>query len=68
MRRTRPNSKQSSENALPARTGSRVPDLRCTICEQPIPIETAKTDDNGHPIHEECYLLRVRLKRATDPD
>lgn len=33
--------------------------LTCTICHQPVPVETAKTDGNGHAIHEECYLVSL---------
>jgi formylmethanofuran dehydrogenase subunit E len=36
--------------------------LRCTICHEPVPVETAKTDSYGKAIHEECYLLSVAGK------
>jgi hypothetical protein len=39
--------------------------LRCTICRQPVPVETAKTDSNGRAIHEECYMISVTGKTAT---
>ena len=35
----------------------------CLICNAPVPLETAKTDERGNAIHEECYLLKVRLQR-----
>jgi len=38
--------------------------LRCTICHQPVPVETAKTDGHGQAIHEECYIVSVREKSA----
>ena len=38
--------------------------LRCTICSQPVPVETAKTDANGRAIHEECYLMSVTAETA----
>jgi hypothetical protein len=38
--------------------------LRCTICHQPVPVETAKTDGNGRAIHEECYILSVTAEGA----
>jgi len=36
--------------------------LRCTICHEPVPVETAKTDSYGKAIHEECYMLSVAGK------
>jgi len=35
----------------------RVPD--CAICNNPVLLETTKTDENGQAVHEECYVLRV---------
>jgi hypothetical protein len=32
----------------------------CPLCEKPVFLETAKTDENGNAIHEDCYLLKVR--------
>jgi hypothetical protein len=29
--------------------------------------ESSKTDENGKAVHEECYLLTLRLKQATTP-
>jgi hypothetical protein len=37
----------------------------CGICTKSIPLETSKTDERGHAIHEGCYLLRLRLLDAT---
>ncbi len=28
----------------------------------PVLLETAKTDENGRAIHEECYLLALKLE------
>jgi hypothetical protein len=39
--------------------------LRCTICHQRVPIETAKTDGYGRAIHEECYMINLAGKTAT---
>jgi hypothetical protein len=33
-----------------------LPALRCRICSEPVPVETAKTDDYGQAIHEVCYI------------
>jgi len=32
-----------------------------------VELETTKTDEYGKAIHEECYVLKVRLKQATIP-
>ena len=39
--------------------------LLCRICGRPVPVETAKTDSEGKPIHEECYALKVKFKEAS---
>lgn len=33
----------------------------CPICNMPVLLETAKTDEHGRAIHEECYLLAMKL-------
>jgi hypothetical protein len=38
--------------------------LRCTLCRQPVAVETAKTDGNGQAVHEECYTICVTGKTA----
>ena len=38
--------------------------LRCTLCGQPVAVETAKTDANGQAVHEECYTISVTGKTA----
>jgi hypothetical protein len=43
----------------------------CPICNEPVELKTGSADENGHAMHEECYLLRLRLMEATtmpDPD
>jgi len=37
----------------------------CRICGKPVPLETAKTDEWGKAVHEDCYVLRIRLELAT---
>lgn len=37
---------------------------RCSECGQPVSLETTKIDRFGKPIHDECYLARVRRERA----
>lgn len=39
----------------------------CLICREPVALESGKIDENGRPIHEECYLLKIELKAATTP-
>ena len=51
----------ASEN----RAGPKAFSFPCPICNLPVLLETAKTDDRGQAIHERCYLLSVRLKHAT---
>jgi hypothetical protein len=41
--------------------------IRCSLCNRPVPLESSKTDENGKTVHEECYVLEQRLKRATTP-
>ena len=39
----------------------------CPICNKEVLLETAKTDEDGRALHEECYLLKLNLKRSTTP-
>jgi len=32
----------------------------CHICNKPVKLETAKTDDVGRTVHEGCYLLNLK--------
>jgi hypothetical protein len=41
--------------------------IRCSLCNMPVPLESSKTDENGKTVHEDCYVLGLRLKRATTP-
>ena len=41
---------------------------RCSLCDKPVPLDTSKTDEYGKAVHEECYLLKMRLNRATSQD
>jgi hypothetical protein len=38
----------------------------CSICNQPIRLEACKSDENGKPVHEECYLQRL-MGSLNDP-
>jgi hypothetical protein len=48
--------------ARPARS-----EFNCSICDQPVDLENCKTNGIGKAVHEECYLLREALKKATQP-
>jgi hypothetical protein len=39
----------------------------CSICNEPVELETTRSNENGKAIHEECYVLKVHLKQATTP-
>ncbi len=41
---------------------------RCILCDNLVLLGSSKTDENGKAVHEECYLLRMRLIRATSKD
>jgi hypothetical protein len=43
------------------------PHFNCSICNQPLDLETAKVDDKGKPVHAECYVLSVALKPPSQP-
>src|ERR1700737_3640557 len=34
----------------------------CRICNDPVLLETSKTDEYGQAVHEECYVLDLSLK------
>jgi hypothetical protein len=41
---------------------------KCSICNEPVELETAKTDQDGKAVHEECYVSRImRRKEITPP-
>jgi hypothetical protein len=39
----------------------------CAICRQPVRLETAKTDENGQPVHEDCYLQHLMTSLQYPP-
>jgi hypothetical protein len=44
---------------------SRVP--LCSICEKPLDPKIAVTDQDGKPVHEECYVLKLQQEDAKKP-
>jgi hypothetical protein len=39
----------------------------CSICEEPVELETAKTDECGRAIHENCYVLKLISSENAGP-
>jgi hypothetical protein len=31
----------------------------CSICHLPVPVNEAKTDEDGGAVHEDCYLIKL---------
>jgi hypothetical protein len=40
------------------------PLIKCAICGKPISLEQSKVSEDGKPVHEQCYLAKVRLEKA----
>lgn len=36
----------------------------CSICNESVELQTAKVDERGLPVHEECYVRKVSSKKA----
>jgi hypothetical protein len=41
--------------------------LICSICNKPVDLMIALTDQDGKAVHEECYVRKMRLKDAEKP-
>ena len=41
--------------------------VHCSLCHNLVPLESSRTDEDGHAVHEECYVLRLRLEQAITP-
>ena len=39
------------------------PEMRCAFCDMPVPIESAKTNELGQLVHEDCYVESLQLNR-----
>ena len=39
----------------------------CNICNKPLDPKIAVTDQDGKPVHEECYVLKLRQEDAKKP-
>ena len=40
--------------------------LLCRICGKPVAVEGCKTDDDGKAVHEDCYVLKLRLEQSNE--
>jgi len=40
----------------------------CDLCGQPVDLRTAKTDEDGKAVHDECYLLSMKGAMIPPPD
>ena len=38
----------------------------CALCSKPVDLTVDPCDENGMPVHGECYLVRITGKRGTD--
>jgi hypothetical protein len=38
--------------------------VNCSICGKPVPLQECKSNDNGHPVHEDCYAAEAVGTRA----
>jgi hypothetical protein len=34
-------------------------DPLCSVCNKPVSLDNAKTDEDGAAIHEACYLVKI---------
>jgi hypothetical protein len=40
-----------------------VSSVPCQLCEKPVPLEIARINELGKPVHEECYLQAIRIAK-----
>jgi hypothetical protein len=40
----------------------------CSICREAVPLNNAKTDEDGKAIHEACYLVKLGVAPRADDD
>ncbi len=44
-------------------TGVAVP--ACVLCDKPVSLETAKADEEGQTVHEQCYVLKLKQGKGS---
>jgi hypothetical protein len=37
--------------------------FECVLCSKSIPLEDSKVDEDGRPMHEECYVAKLILSK-----
>lgn len=42
-------------------------EILCAICDLPINLQTATTDDEGKTVHSDCYILLLKGKHTRTP-
>lgn len=40
----------------------------CQFCQQPVILETARINEFGKAVHEECYLKAIQASRGSEND
>jgi hypothetical protein len=40
----------------------------CSICNEPVNLRTAKSDENGRAVHEECYIQKITSQQPSSKD
>ena len=38
----------------------------CSICSQPVLLETCNTDEDGQAVHEQCYVAALSTEHPND--
>ena len=38
----------------------------CSICNLPVSLNNAKTDEDGNAVHEDCYLIKLGVAKPVD--
>jgi hypothetical protein len=61
MTRRSMNLRWKTSNAFPQLVPKNPDFPVCPICNRHVDLETAKVDENGYAVHEECYLLKLHL-------
>jgi hypothetical protein len=39
----------------------------CHLCNESVNLQTAKSDENGKAVHEECYIQKTLLQKLGSP-
>jgi len=39
---------------------------QCVLCSKPVDLRIEPCNENGMPVHEDCYVNRITGKRGTD--